>query len=53
MFEAADIKIARSLVGTFVTSLDMQGISITLALLNDEQIALWDAPVHTAALRWS
>jgi phosphoenolpyruvate---glycerone phosphotransferase subunit DhaK len=53
MFEAAGIKIARSLVGTFVTSLDMQGVSITLALLDEAQFTLWDAPVHTAALRWN
>lgn len=52
MFEAAGVEIARSLVGTFVTSLDMQGVSITLAVLNEGQFALWDAPVHTAALRW-
>ncbi len=44
--------IARSLVGNYVTSLDMAGCSITLALLDDELIRLWDAPVHTAALRW-
>lgn len=46
------IKIARSLVGNFTTSLDMAGCSITLSLLDDELISLWDAPVHTAALRW-
>jgi dihydroxyacetone kinase-like protein len=53
MFEAAGIKVARSLVGTFVTSLDMQGVSITLGLLDESQFVLWDAPVHTAALRWN
>ena len=42
----------RSLVGNYVTSLDMAGCSITLALLDDRMIGLWDAPVHTAALRW-
>jgi phosphoenolpyruvate---glycerone phosphotransferase subunit DhaK len=46
------IKITRSLVGNFTTSLDMAGCSITLSLLDDELISLWDAPVHTAALRW-
>jgi dihydroxyacetone kinase-like protein len=44
--------IARSLVGNYVTSLEMTGCSITLVLLDDEMIRLWDAPVHTAALRW-
>ncbi|PKA42042.1 dihydroxyacetone kinase subunit DhaK [Rhizobium sullae] len=47
------VHIERALVGTYVTSLDMQGLSVTLALLTDEEIALWDAPVVTAALRWS
>lgn len=47
-----DIRIRRSLVGNFVTSLDMQGCSITLLKLDDELTALWDAPVETAALRW-
>jgi dihydroxyacetone kinase-like protein len=47
-----NIHIARSLVGSYVTSLDMQGCSITLLRLDDEMKALWDAPVQTAALRW-
>ena len=42
----------RSLVGNYVTSLDMAGCSITVTLLDDEMLRLWDAPVHTAALRW-
>ncbi len=46
------VKIIRSLVGSYTTSLDMAGISITLTLLDDELTALWDAPVHTASLRW-
>ncbi len=46
------VTIARSLVGNYTTSLDMAGCSITLTLLDDALIALWDAPVHTAALRW-
>ncbi len=45
-------RIARSLVGTYVTSLEMAGCSITVSLLDDEMTRLWDAPVHTAALRW-
>lgn len=46
------VNIQRSLVGNFTTSLDMAGCSLTLALLDDEMLALWDAPVNTAALRW-
>ena len=46
------VEIHRSLVGNFTTSLDMAGCSVTLTLLDDELTALWDAPVHTAALRW-
>ncbi|MEZ2328382.1 dihydroxyacetone kinase subunit DhaK [Mesorhizobium sp. RCC_202] len=52
IFEKQGVTVARSLVGSYVTSLDMAGCSITLAMLDDETIALWDAPVHTAALRW-
>lgn len=51
-WEKRGIIIARSLVGNFTTSLDMAGGSITLTLLDDELIRLWDAPVNTAALRW-
>ena len=43
---------SRSLVGSYVTSLDMAGCSVTVTLLDDGLTALWDAPVHTAALRW-
>jgi dihydroxyacetone kinase-like protein len=46
------VRISRSLVGNFTTSLDMAGASITLTLLDEELTRLWDAPVHTAALRW-
>lgn len=44
--------IQRSLVGNYVTSLEMAGCSLTVSLLDDEMTKLWDAPVHTAALRW-
>lgn len=44
--------ISRSLVGNYCTSLDMAGCSITLTKLDDEMTKLWDAPVHTPALRW-
>ena len=47
--EAASCVIARSLVGNFVTSLDMAGCSATVSLLDEEMKRLWDAPVHTAA----
>ncbi|MEP6563913.1 MAG: dihydroxyacetone kinase subunit DhaK [Mesorhizobium sp.] len=52
IFETHEIQITRSLVGSYVTSLDMAGCSITLTMLDAETTALWDAPVHTAALRW-
>jgi phosphoenolpyruvate---glycerone phosphotransferase subunit DhaK len=42
----------RSLVGDYITSLEMAGASITLLKLDDELTQLWDAPVHTPALRW-
>jgi dihydroxyacetone kinase-like protein len=46
------ITVARRLVGPFITSLEMQGMSLTLLRLDDELAQLWDAPVRTAALRW-
>ena len=49
---AQGLKVARSLVGNHTTSLEMAGASLTVTLLDDELKALWDAPVHTAALRW-
>src|SRR5579872_5386384 len=48
--EAAGCIVARSLVGNFVTSLDMAGCSVTVSLLDEETRRLWDAPVDTAAL---
>jgi phosphoenolpyruvate---glycerone phosphotransferase subunit DhaK len=44
--------VTRSLVGNFVTSLDMAGCSATISILDEELKRLWDAPVHTPALRW-
>jgi dihydroxyacetone kinase-like protein len=44
--------VVRSLVGNYVTSLDMAGCSLTVTRLDGELAALWDAPVHTPALRW-
>ncbi|WP_340122882.1 dihydroxyacetone kinase subunit DhaK [Methylobacter svalbardensis] len=51
-WEKRGVNICRSLVGNYTTSLDMSGCSITLSLLDEELLRLWDAPVHTAALRW-
>jgi len=50
--ERRGVKVVRSLVGNFVTSLDMTGCSITVSLVDPEMITLWDSPVRTAALRW-
>jgi dihydroxyacetone kinase-like protein len=44
--------VVRSLVGSYVTSLDMAGCSVTVTRLDPESTALWDAPVHAPALRW-
>jgi dihydroxyacetone kinase-like protein len=52
MFEKRGVTVVRSLVGSYVTSLDMAGCSITLTVLDDDMTALWDAPVCTPALRW-
>ena len=46
------ISIGRSLVGDYITSLEMAGFSVTLLKLDDDLVRLWDAPVHTPALRW-
>ena len=46
------INVARSLVGPYITSLEMAGTSITVLKLDDELTRFWDAPVLTPALRW-
>ena len=46
------IRAQRSLVGNYITALDMQGASITVLRLDEEMTELWDSPVHTPALRW-
>jgi phosphoenolpyruvate---glycerone phosphotransferase subunit DhaK len=46
------LKVVRNLVGPYITSLEMAGTSITLLKMDDDLIKLWDAPVHTPALRW-
>jgi dihydroxyacetone kinase-like protein len=48
----AGLEPARQLVGSYITSLEMAGASLTLLALDDELTTLWDAPVHTPALRW-
>jgi len=52
LLDAAGVRIVRCLVGDYITSLDMAGCSVTLLKADDEMIHLWDAPVHTAGLRW-
>ena len=52
LLEAAGVKAVRYLTGPHVTSLEMAGCSITVTAVDDAMLALWDAPVHTAALRW-
>jgi dihydroxyacetone kinase-like protein len=52
LLDKAGITIARSLVGNYITSLEMAGCSVTLLKVDDELVGLWDAPVHTAGLRW-
>jgi dihydroxyacetone kinase-like protein len=46
------LTIERNLIGNYITSLEMQGCSITLVKLDDEMVRYWDAPVNTPALRW-
>jgi dihydroxyacetone kinase-like protein len=46
------LNIERNLIGNYITSLEMQGCSITLVKLDDEMVRYWDAPVNTPALRW-
>ncbi|AKG42084.1 dihydroxyacetone kinase subunit DhaK [Streptomyces xiamenensis] len=49
---ARGIPVARTLVGNYVTSLDMAGASVTLCQVDEELLRLWDAPVSTPGLRW-
>jgi dihydroxyacetone kinase-like protein len=48
----AGLTIERNLIGNYITSLEMQGCSITLLKLDDEMVRYWDAPVNTPGLRW-
>jgi dihydroxyacetone kinase-like protein len=52
LLDERGIVLSRSLVGNYITSLEMAGFSVSLLRLDDSLTALWDAPVHTAALRW-
>jgi phosphoenolpyruvate---glycerone phosphotransferase subunit DhaK len=52
LLRAAGLEPARNLVGSYITSLEMAGASLTVLELDDELESLWDAPVDTAALRW-
>ena len=48
----AGVKVVRHLTGSYVTSLEMAGCSVTVSAVDGPMLALWDAPVHTPALRW-
>lgn len=52
VLEQSGISVVRYLTGTYVTSLEMAGCSITVSVVDDEILGLWDAPVLTSALRW-
>ena len=52
LLQKAGVPVARSLVGNYITSLDMAGCSVTLLRADDEIVRLWDAPVNTPGLRW-
>ncbi|MEV6490600.1 dihydroxyacetone kinase subunit DhaK [Actinoplanes sp. NPDC051633] len=52
LLDKAGVSVARSLVGPYITSLDMAGCSVTLLKADDETLRLWDAPVRTPGLRW-
>ena len=52
LLDRAGITVARSLVGNYITSLEMAGCSVTLLKVDDELVRLWDAPVNTPGLRW-
>ena len=52
ILDKAGVQVARSLVGPYITSLEMAGCSVTLLRVDDELLRLWDAPVRTPALRW-
>lgn len=52
LLDNAGVQVARSLVGNYITSLDMAGCSVTVLAADDDLLTLWDAPVITSGLRW-
>jgi dihydroxyacetone kinase-like protein len=52
LLQGAGVKVVRHLTGSYVTSLEMAGCSVTVTAMDNHMLELWDAPVHTAALRW-
>ena len=52
ILEAKGIKVVRNLIGPYITSLEMAGMSITLLKMDEDLKKLWDAPVKTAGMRW-
>ena len=52
VLNGAGVNVARHLTGSYVTSLEMAGCSVTVSAVDETTLALWDAPVHTPALRW-
>ena len=52
ILDKAGVSVARSLVGPYITSLEMAGCSISLVKADEDLLRLWDAPVRTPALRW-
>ena len=52
VLQGSGIQAVRFLTGSYVTSLEMAGCSISVTAVDSSVLALWDAPVHTAALRW-
>jgi dihydroxyacetone kinase-like protein len=52
LLDAGGVEVTRNLIGPYITSLEMQGASVTILRLDDEKTRLWDAPVLTPGLRW-
>ena len=52
ILERSGVQVARTLVGNYMTSLDMAGCSVSLLKADDELLRLWDTPINTAAFRW-
>ncbi len=52
ILDKAGVRVARNLVGNYITSLDMAGCSVTIMRADEHLLKLWDAPVNTPGLRW-